>query len=186
MVGHGKSSSPSKTDRASCCRSSSAAGWPALRGGSRASGCVPGGCTRPPPTADPLAAFSGRRQPSPRRSERFDMPLTEIDPKTALLVIDLQYGIVGLNTVHAASEIVQRSATLAARFREKGLPVVLVNVAGGAPGRNEMPKSSSSPAPNSTELVRNCSRLPATSSSRRSAGGPSTTRRWTAICATTA
>jgi nicotinamidase-related amidase len=81
------------------------------------------------------------------------MPLTEIDPKTALLVIDLQYGTVGLNTVHAAPEIVQRSAALAARFREKGLPVVLVNVAGGAPGRNEMPKSSSTPAPNWTELV---------------------------------
>ena len=59
----------------------------------------------------------------------------------------------GLNTVHAAPEIVQRSAALAARFREKGLPVVLVNVAGGAPGRNEMPKSSSAPASHNPEFL---------------------------------
>ena len=65
------------------------------------------------------------------------MPLTKLDPVAALVVIDLQKGIVGLPTVHAASEIIGRAAQLARAFRERGLPVVLVNVTGGAPGRTE-------------------------------------------------
>ncbi|HZZ18057.1 MAG TPA: hydrolase [Opitutaceae bacterium] len=53
-----------------------------------------------------------------------------IDPlTTALVAIDLQKGIVGMNvTPHAASDIVQRTARLAARFREVGGTVVLVRV----------------------------------------------------------
>lgn len=81
------------------------------------------------------------------------MTLTVIDERAALLVIDLQEGIVGLPTVHPAAEIVERAAELAAVFRGRELPVVLVNVAGGAPGRNQLPKSSSAPAPNWTDLV---------------------------------
>ncbi|RJQ74463.1 isochorismatase family protein [Pseudonocardiaceae bacterium YIM PH 21723] len=65
------------------------------------------------------------------------MPLTTLDPKTALIVIDLQTGIVGLPTVHPIDEVVDRSATLAKAFRAKGLPVVLVNVAATPPGRVE-------------------------------------------------
>jgi nicotinamidase-related amidase len=65
------------------------------------------------------------------------MPLTTLDPTAALVVIDLQKGVVGAPTVHPAGEIVARSATLAAAFRRRGLPVVLVNVSGGAPGRTD-------------------------------------------------
>ncbi|HVU00045.1 MAG TPA: isochorismatase family protein [Acidobacteriaceae bacterium] len=66
------------------------------------------------------------------------MPITALDPKAALIVVDLQKGIVGsAPTVHPAAEIVQRASLLAAAFRRHGLPVVLVNVAGRAPGRNE-------------------------------------------------
>jgi nicotinamidase-related amidase len=65
------------------------------------------------------------------------MPLTQLDPSAALVVIDLQKGIVGLPTVHPATEIIARSAQLARAFRERGLPVVLVNVDGRAPGRTE-------------------------------------------------
>ncbi|HEY4067444.1 MAG TPA: isochorismatase family protein [Burkholderiaceae bacterium] len=65
------------------------------------------------------------------------MALTTLDPITALIVIDLQKGIVVYPTVHPATEIVARAAALAAAFRRHGLPVVLVTVAGGAPGRNE-------------------------------------------------
>lgn len=65
------------------------------------------------------------------------MPLTTLDTATALIVIDLQKGIVGLPTVHPITEIVSRAAALADAFRRNGLPVVLVNVAGGAPGRIE-------------------------------------------------
>ena len=56
------------------------------------------------------------------------MPLTKLDTTAALIVIDLQKGIVGLPTVHPAGEIIGRAAQLARAFRERGLPVVLVNV----------------------------------------------------------
>ncbi len=65
------------------------------------------------------------------------MPLTELDPSAALVVIDLQKGIVGLPTVHPAGEIVARTAQLARSFRERSLPVVLVNVTGRPPGRTD-------------------------------------------------
>ncbi len=62
------------------------------------------------------------------------MPLTQLDSNSALVVIDLQKGIVG-TCVHPVTEIISRSAELARAFRHRGLPVVLVNVAGRAPGR---------------------------------------------------
>ncbi len=65
------------------------------------------------------------------------MPLTKLDTAAALVVIDLQKGIVGLPTVHPAGEIIGRAAQLARAFRERGLPVVLVNVTSGAPGRTD-------------------------------------------------
>jgi nicotinamidase-related amidase len=65
------------------------------------------------------------------------MALTTLDPKLALIVIDLQKGIVDAPTVHPAKEIVECSASLADAFRRRSLPVVLVNVTGGAPGRTD-------------------------------------------------
>ncbi len=65
------------------------------------------------------------------------MPLTKLDDNPALIVIDLQKGIAALPTVHPVSEIIGRAAHLARAFRERGLPVVLVNVTGGAPGRTD-------------------------------------------------
>ena len=65
------------------------------------------------------------------------MPLTKLDSAAALVVIDLQKGIVSLPTVHPASELIGRTAKLARTFRERGLPVVLVNVTGRAPGRTD-------------------------------------------------
>lgn len=70
------------------------------------------------------------------------MTLTTLDPVTALIVVDLQNGIVGLPLVHPIADIVTRSCTLAAAFRRHGLPVVLVNVDGSAPGRTEQPRPS--------------------------------------------
>lgn len=69
------------------------------------------------------------------------MAVTLLDSKTALIVIDLQNGIVAYPTAHPAAEIVKHASTLAAAFRSHGLPVVLVNVAGGAPGRAEQARS---------------------------------------------
>jgi nicotinamidase-related amidase len=66
------------------------------------------------------------------------MPLTALDPVAALIVIDLQKGIVAVPTApHPAAEVVSRSAKLARAFRSHGLPVVLVNVVGAPPGRTD-------------------------------------------------
>jgi len=81
------------------------------------------------------------------------MPLTALDEHAALIVIDLQKGIVGLPTVHPAEDIVDRSAQLAHAFRERGLPVVLVNVSGAAPGRTDVGPRKFSFPPDWTELV---------------------------------
>jgi len=48
---------------------------------------------------------------------------------------------------------VSRAAALAKTARQRGLPVVLVNVAGSAPGRNELPRPSSAPPADWTELI---------------------------------
>jgi nicotinamidase-related amidase len=81
------------------------------------------------------------------------MPLTKFDATAALVVIDLQKGIVGLPTVHPAGEIVGRAAQLARAFRKRGLPVVLVNVTGAAPGRTDAGIPKFSLPPDWTELV---------------------------------
>lgn len=70
------------------------------------------------------------------------MALTTLDPNTALIIVDLQKGIVGSAFVHPIDEVVERSRALLNAFRRRGLPVVLVNVAGGAPGRTERPRRS--------------------------------------------
>ncbi len=81
------------------------------------------------------------------------MPLTKLDTTVALVVIDLQKGIVGMPTVHPAGEIIGRVAQLARAFRQRGLPVVLVNVAGRAPGRTEAGIPKFSFPPDWAELV---------------------------------
>jgi nicotinamidase-related amidase len=81
------------------------------------------------------------------------MPLTQLDTTAALIVIDLQKGIVGFPTAHPTGEIVSRSAQLARAFRERGLPVVLVNVAGRAPGRTDAGAPKFSFPPDWAELV---------------------------------
>ncbi len=65
------------------------------------------------------------------------MPLTTLDPTTALIVIDLQKGIVALPTVHPVDTVVANAAALTRAFRSHKLPVVLVNVDASAPGRTE-------------------------------------------------
>ncbi|HEY6331981.1 MAG TPA: isochorismatase family protein [Blastocatellia bacterium] len=81
------------------------------------------------------------------------MSLTKIDSNCALVVIDLQKGIVAAQTVHPSGEIVDRSGQLARAFRNKRLPVVLVNVAGRAPGRTDAVVPQLSLPPDWTDLV---------------------------------
>jgi nicotinamidase-related amidase len=70
------------------------------------------------------------------------MALTQIDAVAALVVIDLQKGIVAAPMAHPAGEIVERTARLARSFREHGLPVILVNVAARPPGAPTLPSPS--------------------------------------------
>ncbi|MFF0780109.1 MULTISPECIES: hydrolase [unclassified Streptomyces] len=72
------------------------------------------------------------------------MSVTTLDPRTAFVAIDLQNGIVAMPTQpHSAADVVSRTAELAAAFRDRGLPVVLVRVsfspdgADAVPGRTE-------------------------------------------------
>ncbi|WP_233805792.1 isochorismatase family protein [Paraburkholderia sp. HP33-1] len=81
------------------------------------------------------------------------MALTTLDARTALVVIDLQRGIVALPTAHPAGEVVERSVRLLDAFRRHGLPVVLVNVAGGAPGRADQGRHTGDFPPGFTDLL---------------------------------
>jgi nicotinamidase-related amidase len=70
------------------------------------------------------------------------MTVSTIDPVTALVVIDLQRGILALPTrPYPAAEVHARSMALASAFRSHGLPVVRVRVTGApaAPGRTSAP-----------------------------------------------
>jgi nicotinamidase-related amidase len=81
------------------------------------------------------------------------MPLTKLDEQVALVVIDLQKGIAGLPCAHPMSDIVSRSAQLARAFRERGMPVVLVNATGRAPGRTDAGSPKFAFLPDWTELI---------------------------------
>jgi nicotinamidase-related amidase len=72
--------------------------------------------------------------------EKNPMPVTTLDSKTALIVIDLQKGLMNLPFVHPIGGVIERSRALLDAFRQHDLPVVLVNVTGGAPGRTEQPR----------------------------------------------
>lgn len=65
------------------------------------------------------------------------MTITHLDPTSALIVIDLQKGIVGYPTAHPIDAVLACATKLTSAFRSRGLPVVLVNVTGAAPGRTE-------------------------------------------------
>jgi nicotinamidase-related amidase len=63
------------------------------------------------------------------------MPVTTLDPGTALVVIDLQNGIVVYPTIDPIDAILAQASALAEAFRRHKLPVVLVNVEPSARGR---------------------------------------------------
>lgn len=81
------------------------------------------------------------------------MPLTKLDDVAALVVIDLQKGIAGMPVAHPIGEVIGRTAELARAFRERGLPVVLVNVTGMAPGRTDQGFRSFAFPPDFADLV---------------------------------
>jgi nicotinamidase-related amidase len=81
------------------------------------------------------------------------MAMTPLDLKAALVIIDLQKGIVTYPTVHPIDEVVRRASELAAAFRRHHLPVVLVSVEGAPPGRTQSSRSAAARPPDWVELV---------------------------------
>ena len=81
------------------------------------------------------------------------MPITALDAKTALIVVDLQKGLSAYPTAQPLTDVAARAGVLAAAFRARGLPVVLVNVAGGAPGRTEQSRPRPAPGPDFLEFL---------------------------------
>ncbi|GLS91028.1 hydrolase [Psychromonas marina] len=81
------------------------------------------------------------------------MSFTQIDAKTALLVIDLQYGIVALNTCHPATDIINNCGELINKFRLLSLPICFVNVDGAASGRTEQIKGKTTKPANWSQLI---------------------------------
>jgi nicotinamidase-related amidase len=80
------------------------------------------------------------------------MTLTTLDDRSALVLIDLQNGIVAAPTIpYSGPEVVARAVELANAFHAHGGPVVLVRVtaaadgADSAPGRTERPRRGAPP-----------------------------------------
>jgi nicotinamidase-related amidase len=88
------------------------------------------------------------------------MTINALDPKAALLVVDLQKGFAGLPSAHPMQDVVGNAATLLDAFRRHGLPVVLINVDGRAPGRCERPFSTQAFPAGWTELLSELNRQP--------------------------
>ncbi len=81
------------------------------------------------------------------------MPVTKLDPVSALVVIDMQKGIVALPTIPPATMIIGQVARLAQAFRARGLPVVLVNVTGSPSGRTDAAPHAFTPAADWAKLI---------------------------------
>jgi nicotinamidase-related amidase len=81
------------------------------------------------------------------------MPVTQLDPVAALVAIDLQKGILAIPKAHPIEHILERTAALAQAFRKRGLPVVLVNVTGAAPGRTDAGRRNHALPPGWDELA---------------------------------
>ena len=75
------------------------------------------------------------------------MPSTQLDEQTALIVVDLQKGVVAMPTAESAADVARQAGRLAEAFRRHKLPVVLVRVEGLAPGRNEAGRRLPDPLP---------------------------------------
>jgi nicotinamidase-related amidase len=88
------------------------------------------------------------------------MTISTLDTKPALLVVDLQKGIVGLPTAHPIADVVHNAVKLIDVFRRHGLPVVLINVDGTAPGRAEQSRRVTEFPAGWTDLIPELNRQP--------------------------
>ncbi len=89
------------------------------------------------------------------------MALTTLDPISALVLVDLQQGILARPAAHPVDKVVAHAASLARAFRHQGLPVVLVTVVGGPRGRTEqVPQSAGTVPPEWARLAEQLDRQP--------------------------
>jgi nicotinamidase-related amidase len=72
-----------------------------------------------------------------RAIEETAVPVTELDPTIALIVVDLQAGTAANPTAHPIEDVVARNLELLAAFRLRSLPVVLANVTGTPAGQTQ-------------------------------------------------
>jgi nicotinamidase-related amidase len=75
------------------------------------------------------------------------MAITTLDPKTALVVIDILKGIVAMQTAHPMEPVVGNVVRLADAFRASGLPVVLVKVGWAADFGDALKTRNQAPPP---------------------------------------
>lgn len=89
------------------------------------------------------------------------MALTTLDPQTALIVVDLQQGIIDAAFIEPIAPVIAKSVALIRAFRQHDLPVILVNAAGTAPGRTEHPRRHTGPLPEGfTDFIPELDRQP--------------------------
>lgn len=79
---------------------------------------------------------------------------TLVDRRAALIVVDLERGVIPYVDASTASSIVANAARLAAAFRDSGRLVVLtVQHPGGPPGRRDVPQAATTTPSDFTDLV---------------------------------
>lgn len=88
------------------------------------------------------------------------MAISKIDKTPALIVIDLQKGIVQFPATHPTKDVIANAGALATAFRTRGFPVILVNVTGGAPGRTEVVRPKTERSSDWSELVSELDKQP--------------------------
>lgn len=88
------------------------------------------------------------------------MPASTLDERTALIVVDLQNGTVDGPSVVPTGPVVANAARLVAAFRAHDLPVVVVRMHGGPPGRVGVLQGRRSPATDLGEVVPALGALP--------------------------
>ena len=88
------------------------------------------------------------------------MAVTTLDPRSALVLVDLQQGVVGVGGApYPVDDVVDRAVRLADAFRTAGDLVVLVRVGLAAdgsdatPGRTEQPARSGGPRPEGFDRI---------------------------------
>lgn len=81
------------------------------------------------------------------------MPITALDPRTALIVIDLQKSIAGHPLLTPLETIVDRANALADAFRRHDLPVVLVAADNVAFGRTDTSRPRPPQPADATDLL---------------------------------